>query len=127
MKLFVFLSKLLHSVHALISYSLRTGVWYLALGVSMAWCLYVAVLIAGFEGIKNSFGLFWAVVAIATLFCRQPPPIALMGGAVIHAMNAWKWHPAMAILFVIGPHIWMLSLACFHRPLGYTCRLALSR
>ena len=55
----------------------------------MAWCLYIAVLVAGFEGIKKSFGLFWAVVAIATLFCRQPP-IALACGAAIHAMNAWK-------------------------------------
>ena len=59
------------------------------LGVSMAWRLYIAMLVAGVEGIKNSFGLFWAVVAIATLFCHQPP-IALAGGAAIHAMNAWK-------------------------------------
>jgi hypothetical protein len=89
MKLSVVWSKLLHSTLTLISYSLRTGAWHLILGVSMAWCLYIAVLVAGFEGIKNSFGLFWAVVAIATLFCRQPA-IALAGGAAIHAMNAWK-------------------------------------
>jgi hypothetical protein len=97
--------------------------WSLILGVSMAWCLYIAVFVAGFEGIKNSFGLFWAVVATATLFCRQPP-IAFVGGAVIHAMNTWKWHPAIAILFSISPYIWMLSLACLYRLFGYIRRLA---
>jgi hypothetical protein len=118
MKLFVFWSKLLPSLLALISYSFRTGAWSLILGVTMAWCLYIAVLAAGFEGIKNSFGLFWAVLAIATLFCHHPP-IALAGGAAIHAMNVWKWHPAAAILFAISPYLWMLSLACLHRLLGY--------
>jgi hypothetical protein len=122
MKSSVVWSKLLHSTLALISYSLRTGAWHLMLGVSMAWCLYIAVFAAGFEGIKNSFGLFWAVVATATLFCRQPP-IAFVGGAVIHAMNTWKWHPAIAILFSISPYIWMLSLACLYRLFGYIRRL----
>ena len=59
------------------------------LGVSLAWCLNIAVLVAGFEGIKNGFGFFWAIVAAATLFCRYPP-IALMAGAFVHAMNAWN-------------------------------------
>ena len=82
MKFFVFWSKLLPTLLALISYSFRTGAWSLILGVTMAWCLYIAVLAAGFEGIKNSFGLFWAVLAIATLFCRQPP----------HCLGRWSRH-----------------------------------
>ena len=70
--------------------------------VSMAWCLNIAVLVAGFQGFKNSLGLFWAIVATATLFFPYPP-IALRTGAVIHAMNAWNWHPAIAILFAGSP------------------------
>ncbi len=97
--------------------------WSLILGVSMAWCLNVAALVAGFEGIKNSFGLYWAVAAAATLFCRQPP-IAFVGGAFIHSMNSWKWHPAIAIPFAIRPYIWMLSLACLHRLSVYIRRFA---
>jgi hypothetical protein len=118
MKLFAFWSKLLHSILTLIFYSLRTGAWYLILVVTMAWCLYIAVLVAGFEGIKNSLGLFWAIVATATLFCGQPP-IALMSGAAIHATNAWEWHPAMAVSFAISPYIWLLSHTCLHRLAGY--------
>ena len=98
----------------------------MVLVVSMAWCLNIAVIVAGFQGIKNGFGLLWAIVATATLFCRQPP-IALMGGAVIHAMDTWKWHPAIAILFANSQYIWMLSLVCLHRLFGHIRRLTLPR
>ena len=74
---------------------------------SLLLCLKVAVLAAGFEGIENSMGLTWAIVALAALMCRFS--IGLFGiGACFQITSAWGWNPTMAVLFAAGPTICFL-------------------
>jgi hypothetical protein len=70
-------------------------------------CLYLAMLVAGFQGIANSFGWVRAVVAvIAAMGFRLSRPLVV--AAYIHAMNPWGWPLAMAAMFATGPQIWLL-------------------
>ena len=82
----------------------------------LAKCLNVAWLSAGFEGIANSMGLPWALVAAAALVFRFDLPLFV--GAYIHATNAWNWHPAIAVLFVMGSTICALLGARINHVMG---------
>lgn len=70
--------------------------------------LFVVRLVAGFEGVVNGMGIYWAVLAVAALgLLRFDLPLVI--GAYFHATNAWSWHPAMAVLFAISLDICVLS------------------
>jgi hypothetical protein len=70
-------------------------------------CFQVAVLVAGFQGIHNSAGFPYAILAVAALLtCRFDLPLTV--GAYLHATHAWGWHPAMAVLFAAGPTLCLL-------------------
>jgi hypothetical protein len=69
--------------------------------------LFLVKLVAGFEGIENGVGFYWAVLAVAALgLIRFDLPLVV--GAYFHATNAWSWHPAMAVLFAIALDICVL-------------------
>jgi|GEM_PF-764564 len=58
----------------------------------------IAQLVAGFVGIEQGLGLFWAWAALfAALIFRFTLPITI--GAFFGAMNVWGWHWAWAALF----------------------------
>jgi hypothetical protein len=79
----------------------------LSLGTSLFICLFIARLMAGFQGIANGFGWGWALLAlIAAIGFHLTEPMII--AAFVHAINAWHWHPAMAALFVTGPIICLL-------------------
>ena len=77
------------------------------LSFSLFTCLYLAMLVAGFQGIANGYGWVLAVMAVITAMgFRLSLPLVV--AAFIHAMNAWNWHPAMAVLFATSLHICVL-------------------
>jgi hypothetical protein len=89
-----------------IVYLIRSRAWHVILNISLFSCLYLATLVAGFQGINQGFGWIWAVVAvIAAMGFRFSLPLVV--AAYIHAMNAWGWPLAMAALFATGPQIWL--------------------
>ena len=58
----------------------------------------IAQLAAGFDGIEQGIGSFWAWAAlVAALGFRFTLPITI--GAFFGAMNVWGWHWALAALF----------------------------
>ena len=89
-----------------IVYLIRSRAWHVILNISLFSCLYIATLVAGYQGINQGFGWIWAVVAvIAAMGFRLSLPLVV--AAYIHAMNAWGWPLAMAALFATGPQIWL--------------------
>jgi len=79
----------------------------LILSFSLFTCLYLAMLVAGFQGIANGYGWVWAVMAvIAAMGSRLSLPLVV--AACVHAMNAWGWPLAMAALFATSLHICVL-------------------
>lgn len=58
----------------------------------------IAQLTAGFVGIEQGLGLFWAWGALVAAFMfRFTLPITI--GSFFGAMNVWGWHWALAALF----------------------------
>ena len=90
-----------------IVYLIRSRAWHVILNISLFSCLYIDTLVAGYQGINQGFGWIWAVVAvIAAMGFRLNLPLVV--AAYIHAMNAWNWHPAMAVLFATSLQICVL-------------------
>lgn len=100
-------------------YLFRHRAWHIVLPVTLFSSLYLATLVAGFQGIANGFGWGWAVVAlIAALGFRLSLPLNV--SAYIHAMNAWGFPWAMAVAFATGPLvlIWIENQLSYARTLG---------
>ena len=82
----------------------------LHLGASLFMCLYLARLMAGFQGIENGFGWAWAVVAlIAAMVFHLTEPIII--AAYIYTAKAWHWHHAISALFATSP---VILLGIYH-------------
>jgi len=90
-----------------IVYLIHSRAWHVILNISLFSCLYIATLVAGYQGINRGFGWIWAVVAvIAAMGFRLSLPLVV--AAYIHAMNAWGWPLAMAALFATALDICVL-------------------
>lgn len=83
---------------------LKESIWILSF--TLLRCLHIAVLVAGFQGIRHGVGIFWAIVAFFANAYGWGLPMAV--GAYVHATGAWNWQPAMAMLFAAGPAITLL-------------------